>query len=58
MSDQEAARRMTLAAITDTQRAAEQLVTRHSEVFTGDIPQRNIDGAQCTHDCGAAEMAP
>ena len=37
---------------------AHQLVARHAKMLAGDIPQRDIDGAQCAHDGSAAKVAP
>ena len=36
--------------------AAQQLVERHAEVLAGDVPERDIDGADRPHDRRAAEV--
>ena len=38
--------------------ASQQLVAGHAEVLAGDVPERDVDGAQRAHDRRAAKVRP
>ena len=37
--------------------ASHELVRGHAEVLARDVPKGDVDGAECAHDCRAAEVA-